>query len=97
MSKAETENIDIRELEEGGIELLVSAEGIVATEAFSTWEKGIRKDVVGGSDVWRVNKTHGEGGAVSLTNSVDTNGSSQVSSTIGFKYIWEKEDLKNKG
>ena len=51
MFKDEVENIDIRELEEGGIEILVSAEGIVATEAFSTWEKRIRKDVVGGSDV----------------------------------------------
>ena len=51
MSKAEAENIDIIELEEGGRELLVSAEGIVATEAFYTREKGIRKDVVGGSDV----------------------------------------------
>ena len=39
MSKAKAENIDIRELEEGGIELLVSVEGIVATEEFSTWEK----------------------------------------------------------
>ena len=97
MSKATGENIDITEVEEGGIELLVFAEGIVATEGFSTWEKGIRKDVVGGSDVWRVNKTHGEGGVVSLANSVDTNGSSQVSSTIGFKSTWEKEDLENKG
>ena len=51
MSKAEAENIDTRELEEGGRELLVSVEGLVATKAFSTWEKGIRKDVVGGLDV----------------------------------------------
>ena len=66
MSKAEAKNIDIRELEEGGRELLVSAEGIVATEAFYTREKGIRKDVVGGSDVWGINETRGEGGGVSL-------------------------------
>ena len=96
MSKAKGDNIDIREVEEGGIELLVYVEGIVATEGFSTWEKGIQKDVVGGSNVWGVNKTHGEGGAVSLANSADTNGSSQVSSTMGFKSTWEKEDLENK-
>ena len=41
MSKAEGENIDMREVEEGGIEFLVSAEGIVDIEGFSTWEKGI--------------------------------------------------------
>ena len=76
---------------------MVSAEGIIYIEGFSTWEKGIRKDVVGGSDVWGVNKTHEEGGAVSLANYADTNGSSQVSSTIGFKSTWEKEDLENKG
>ena len=46
-----------------------------------------------GSNVRGVNKTHGEGGAISLANSVDANGSSQLSSTIGFKYTWEKEDL----
>ena len=53
--------------------------------------------MVGGSDVWGFNKTHEEGGVVSLAISADTNGSSQVSSTIGFKSTWEKEDLENKG
>ena len=47
----------------------------------------------GGSDVWGVNETDAEGGAVSLANFADTNGFSQLSSTIGFKYTWEKEDL----
>ena len=39
MFNSEGENIDIMEMEEGGIELLVSVEGIVATEGFSTSEK----------------------------------------------------------
>ena len=50
--------------------------------------------MVGGSDVWGVNKTHEEGGEISLANYANTNGSSQVSSTIGFKSTWEKEDLR---
>ena len=51
MSKAKAKKLNIRELAEGRIELLVFVEGIVATEEFSTWEKGIKEDVVGGSDV----------------------------------------------
>ena len=41
--------------------------------------------MVGGSDVWGIYETHGEGGGVPLGNSVDTNGSLKISSTIGFK------------
>ena len=96
MSKAKGENIDIREMEEGGIKILVSAKGIVDIEGFSTWEKGIQKDVVGGSYVWGIDETCGEGGGVSLGNSVDANGSLQVSSTIGFKSTRKKEDEENK-
>ena len=86
----------MREVEERGKEFLVSAKGIVDIEGFSTWEKGIQKDVVGGLDVWGIDETRGEGGGVSLGNSVDTNGSLQISSTIGFKSTWEKEDEENK-
>ena len=39
-----------------------------------------------------IDKTHGETRGVSLGNSGDTNGSLEVSSRIGFKYTWEKED-----
>ena len=52
--------------------------------------------MVGGSDVWGFDETCGDGGGVSLGNSIDTNGSLQISSTIGFKSTWEKEDGENK-
>ena len=47
MSKAEVGKIDMREVEEVGIGVLVCEEGIVEMEEVSTWEKGIREDVVG--------------------------------------------------
>ena len=52
--------------------------------------------MVGGSDVWGIDETRREGGGVSLGNSADTNGSLQVSSTIGFKSTRKKEDEENK-
>ena len=69
----EVEKIDMREVEEVGIRVLVCEEGIVEMEGVSTWEKGIREDVVGVSVVWGIDETHGETRGISLTNYVDTN------------------------
>ena len=46
MSKAKVGTIDMREVEEVEIGVLVCEEGIVEMEGVSTWEKGIREDVV---------------------------------------------------
>ena len=43
-------------------------------------------------DVWGIDEICGEEGVVGQGNYVDTNGSLEVSSRIGFKFTWEKED-----
>ena len=92
ISKGEEVEIDIREEEEGEIGISICEEGIVEMEGTYTLEKGICEDVRGVWDVWGIDETHGEGGGVSLANSADTDGSLEVSSRIGIKIAWEKED-----
>ena len=59
--------------------------------------KGFRLGKKGYEKMWWESEMYGElmsgeGGRVSLGNSVDTNGSLEVSSRLGFKSTWEKED-----
>ena len=96
MSKGEVGKTDIREVEEVGIGVLICEEGIVERGGIYNREYGICEDVVVVWGVWGTDETGGEEGMVGLKNYANTNGSLEVSSIIGFKFKWEKEDWGNK-